>query len=121
MSVGVRRRAMTNRRSRAGGAVEATEAALRELLTDVPSNVRRRILQEVGVLIEEHVQEERERCVAMCQRRGALWKKTSAAKSGVAAAREEARARANEARYLADLIESGADVSGTAGSASRDA
>jgi hypothetical protein len=29
----------------------------------------------------------------------------------VASAREEARARANEAAYLADLLESGADLS----------
>jgi len=103
---------MTNRKSGSGSAVEATEAALRELLADVPSNVRRRVFQEVGVLIEEHVQGERERCVAMCRRRAELWKKTSAAKSTVAAARDEARARGNEARYIADLIESGAEASG---------
>jgi hypothetical protein len=101
---------MTNRKSGSGGAVESTEAALRDLLADVPSNVRRRVFQEVGVLIEEHVQGERERCVAMCRRRAQLWKKTSAAKSTVVMAREEARARANEARYIADLIESGADL-----------
>ena len=95
-----------------GGAVEATEAALRELLKDVPSDVRRRVSQEVGVLIEEHVQGERERCVGICRRRAKVWRSTSAARSAVASAREEARARANEALYLADLIESGADVSG---------
>jgi hypothetical protein len=33
-----------------------------------------------------------------------------AAGSGVAAAQDEARARANEATYLADLIESGQDL-----------
>jgi hypothetical protein len=106
---------MANRKSGSGGAVEVAEAALRELMKDVPSDVRRRVSQEVGVLIEEHVQEERERCVAMCRRRAELWKKTSAAKSTVAAARSEARARANEARYIADLIESGADVSNPTG------
>jgi hypothetical protein len=101
---------MKKPKSKSSGAVEATEAALRELLAEIPSDVRRRVSQEVGVLIEEHVQGERERCVAMCRRRADLWRKTSAAKSTVAAAREEARARANEAAYLADLIESGAEM-----------
>ena len=104
-----------------GGAVEASEAALRELLKDVPSDVRRRLSQEVGALIEEHVQGERERCVGLCRRRAELWRKTSAARSPVAAARDEARARANEATYLADLLESGGEASdlvapGTGGS-----
>jgi hypothetical protein len=118
----VRRRfGMVHRKSRSGGTVEASEATLRELLKDVPSDVRRRLSQEVGVLIEEHVQGERERCVAMCRRRAELWRSTSAAQSAVAAAREEARARANEALYLADLIESGADVSGVAGPGATDA
>ena len=102
---------MAKRTTGSGGTVEATEAALRELLKDVPSDVRRRVSQEVGVLIEEHVQGERERCVEMCRRRGELWRRTSAARSTVKAAREEARARANEALYLADLLESGAEVS----------
>ena len=106
---------MVDRKAGSGGTVEASEAALRELLKDVPSDVRRRVSQEVGVLIEEHVQGERERCVEICRRRAKLWRSTSAARSAVASAREEARARANEALYLADLIESGADVSGVGG------
>jgi len=101
---------MVRRKSKSGGAVEVTEATLREVLKDVPSDVRRRVSQEVGVLVEEHVQGERERCVGICRRRGDLWRKTSAARSTVTAAREEARARANEAIYLADLIESGAEL-----------
>ena len=52
---------------------------------------------------------ERERCAAVCRRRAELWRKT-AAKSPFVAAREEARARANEAEYLADLIASGNDL-----------
>ena len=106
---------MVDRKARSSATVEASEAALRELLKDVPSDVRRRVSQEVGVLVEEHVQGERERCVAMCRRRAELWRKTSAARSTVVAAREEARARANEALYLADLIESGAELPETAG------
>ena len=112
---------MVKGKAGSGGTVEASEAALRELLKDVPSDVRRRVSQEVGVLIEEHVQGERERCVAMCRRRAEVWRKTSAARSAVTSAREEARARANEAIYLADLIESGADVSGVGGPGATDA
>jgi quinol monooxygenase YgiN len=52
---------------------------------------------------------ERERSVAICRRRAQLWSTTLAARSGIAAAQDEARARANEATYLADLIESGVD------------
>jgi hypothetical protein len=60
--------------------------------------------------IAEQVRAERERCVRICRRRAELWRKTSIARNGPAAAREEARARANEATYLADLIDSGGDV-----------
>jgi hypothetical protein len=112
---------MTSRGSGSEGVVEAIEVALRELLADVPNDVRRRVFQEIGVLVEENVQEQRERCVGLCRRRAELWRKTSAARSAVAVAREEARARANEAHYLADLIESGADFSGPAGSTPPDA
>jgi hypothetical protein len=61
--------------------------------------------------IEDPVQRERKRCVAICRRRAELWRNTSAARSSVAAAQEEARARANEAAYLADVLESGSDLS----------
>ncbi len=112
---------MVDRKTGSGGSVEASEAALRELLKDVPSDVRRRVSQEIGVLVEEHVQGERERCVGICRRRAKVWRSTSASRSAIASAREEARARGNEALYLADLIESGADVSGAAGPGTADA
>ena len=60
---------------------------------------------------EELIQRERERCVDICRRRAELWRTTSAARSSVASAREEARTRANEAAYLADLLASGVDIS----------
>ncbi len=56
------------------------------------------------------VRRERERCAAICRRRAELWQTTMAAKSGIRQAEEEARARANEATYLADLIESGTNL-----------
>jgi hypothetical protein len=60
--------------------------------------------------IEEAVSLERERCVAICRRRAELWRTTIAARSEIASVREEARARANEATYLADLLASGSDL-----------
>lgn len=71
--------------------------------------------------IEDQVRQERERCVALCRRRAKLWRKTRAARSSVASFREEARARANEAAYLADLLASGSDLSELAVANDRDA
>jgi hypothetical protein len=65
---------------------------------------------EVPMSIPDSARRERERCAAICRRRAELWRTTMAARSGIAAAQEEARARANEAAYLADLIESGRDL-----------
>ncbi len=62
--------------------------------------------------IEEAVRRERQRCVDLCRRRAELWRNTSAARSSVPAAEAEARARANEAAYLADLLESGQGLAG---------
>ncbi len=63
--------------------------------------------------MEDRVRLERERCVAICRRRAELWR-TTGARSSVASVRGEARARANEAAYLADLLTSGADLAGPA-------
>ena len=62
--------------------------------------------------IADAVRRERARCAALCRRRAELWTHTLAARGEVAIAREEARARANEATYLADLIESGDEADG---------
>jgi hypothetical protein len=67
-------------------------------------------ISEARMAVEEQVRLERERCVAICRRRAELWRTTSAARSSILSVREEARARANEAAYLADLIASGADL-----------
>ena len=60
--------------------------------------------------LPQQVLDERARCVAICRRRAELWRKTSAARGAVPAAREEARARANEAMYLTDLLANGGDI-----------
>ena len=57
--------------------------------------------------------EERQRCVALCQARMELWRKT-AERATAPIARDEARARANEAAYLADLLNSDERLLGTA-------
>lgn len=59
--------------------------------------------------MESEIERERQRCVAICRRRAELWRRT-ASRRPVAGALEEARARVNEAEYLADLLESGADL-----------
>lgn len=51
------------------------------------------------------IDEERERCAAIARQRAELWRKTSLATSSMAAARDEARARANEATVIAEMIE----------------
>ena len=62
--------------------------------------------------IENAILKERARCAELCRRRSQTWRSTSLASSTLASAREEARARANEAAYLADLIDSGEDMTG---------
>jgi hypothetical protein len=59
--------------------------------------------------MDTEVRRERERCVSICRRRAALWGR-AAARNPAASALGEARARANEAAYLADLLESGSDL-----------
>jgi hypothetical protein len=62
--------------------------------------------------MESGTRSERDRCVSICRRRAELWRQM-AAHHPVGAALEEAQARANEAAYLADLLESGSDLSGS--------
>lgn len=80
--------------------------ALRAQLAGAPEPARRALLQRVAELAHEQVMEERQRCVDVCLRRGALWK-ASRADSPLA---HEARARGNEALYLADLLETGEEL-----------
>ena len=62
--------------------------------------------------MESEIRHERDRCVSICRRRAALWRQM-AVHNPPGAALEEAQARANEAAYLADLLESGSDLSGS--------
>lgn len=87
---------------------------LRSLILDASQGAaadeRERLIALVSAEIDRAIGAERERCAALCRERAALWRRTTAASSTLAAAREEARARANEAAYLADLIAVGGDT-----------
>jgi hypothetical protein len=63
------------------------------------------LLSRVAGLVARAVQEERRRCAHHCQQRMELWSSTGQAHSDHAAARDQARARANEAEHIRDLIE----------------
>jgi hypothetical protein len=90
--------------------LDAIRIALRDLLEEVPPDIRPSLIQRVAFLVEEMRAEERGRCVDMCRHRAELWRKTTSAHSNLAPAREEARARANEATYLADLLATGREM-----------
>jgi hypothetical protein len=90
--------------------LDVIRTALRDLLDEVPPDLRPSLIQRVAFLKEEQRVEERERCVQLCRHRAELWRKTTSAHSNLAPAREEARSRANEASYLADLLASGRDM-----------
>jgi hypothetical protein len=61
---------------------------------------------DLQTLLHRAILEERARCAEIARNRADLWRRTPLATAAVAAAREEARARANEAAVIADLIES---------------
>lgn len=85
---------------------EALQEELTEHLPELEPALRQRLAERLGQRIRDAVERERQRCVEACRHRAELWRRTRAAKSTVDRTREEARARANEAQYLADWLES---------------
>jgi hypothetical protein len=75
---------------------------LNEINAPVPIDLAPRITARLEQAINELLYSERERCVAICKRRAALWSNTASASSPLG--REESRARTNEAIYIADAI-----------------
>jgi hypothetical protein len=71
-------------------------------LRAVPPAMRPKIAEAIAQFAAKYVTEERTRCRILCKRRAELWRTTRGAASPLGA--EEARSRANEADYLADLI-----------------
>jgi|SRR5450432_3595737 hypothetical protein len=75
---------------------------LYEIGLPVAEDVASRIAERIGKAVNQLVSPESERCVAICKKRAALWSNTQMASSPLG--REESRARANEATYIADAI-----------------
>jgi hypothetical protein len=78
---------------------------LYEIGMPASGDVAGRIAARIGEAVNQLLGQERERCVAICKRRAALWSNTPMASSPLG--REESRARANEATYIADAIRAG--------------
>jgi hypothetical protein len=79
-----------------------TQEILNETNPPVPIDLAARITARLEEAINDLLYRERERCVAICKRRAALWSNTALASSPLG--REESRARTNEATYIADAI-----------------
>jgi hypothetical protein len=75
---------------------------LNEINAPVPVDLSARIAARLEETVNDMLYRERERCVAICKRRAALWSNTALASSPPG--REESRARTNEATYIADAI-----------------
>jgi hypothetical protein len=69
-------------------------------LAEMPAVVQKGVARVAAALLEEEILGERHRCVELCRERAALWQRTPFSEPV-----DEARARANEAQYLADLLE----------------
>ncbi len=86
--------------------VAAIQILAHEILYEIGMPVSGDVVSRISARIEEAVRElvgrERERCVQLCRKRATLWSSTPMASMPMG--REESRARANEAIYLADAI-----------------
>lgn len=74
---------------------------LKHQMLPVPLAARPILLEAIAHLISKQVLAERARCRALCEQRAELWRNTNAGGSPLA---QEARSRANEATYIADLL-----------------
>jgi hypothetical protein len=80
---------------------ELVAEALKHQLLPVPLAARPILLEAITNLIAKNLAAERARCRALCEQRAELWRNTEGGTSPLA---QEARFRANEATYIADLI-----------------
>ena len=71
---------------------------------DLPATLAADLAGIIEVSLLTAVREERRACVGVCTRRAELWEKTGDKPDTSGPLRDEARARAGEARYLADLL-----------------
>jgi hypothetical protein len=86
--------------------VAAIQILAHEILYEIGMPVSADVVSRISGRIEAAVTQlvGRERCVQLCKKRAALWSNTTMASMPMG--REESRARANEASYLADSIAS---------------
>ena len=86
--------------------VAAIQILAHEIIYEIGMPVSADVVSRISGRIEEAMSQlvsgERDRCVQLCKKRAALWSNTTMASMPMG--REESRARANEASYLADLI-----------------
>jgi hypothetical protein len=75
---------------------------LKHQLLPVALAARPILLEAIANLVSKHVAAERTRCRELCEQRAELWRSTEGGKSPLA---QEARFRANEAIYIADLMD----------------
>jgi hypothetical protein len=84
----------------------AIQILVREIINEinapVPVDLAARIAARLEETVSNMLYRERERCVAICKRRAALWSNSTMSSSPQG--REESRARTNEATYIADAI-----------------
>lgn len=74
---------------------------LKNQLMPVPLGARPILLEAIANLVSKQVAAERTRCRSLCEQRAELWQNAEGSKSPLA---QEARFRANEAIYIADLL-----------------
>lgn len=95
---------------------ETVRQDLQDALAECPANAQDEMIRRIAELVRREVNRERDRNVEMCLHRSELWQKTLLAESSSPEqARAEARARGNEARYLADIIASESKLVSIAG------
>ena len=86
----------------------AIQILAQEILAEIgvrdSGGIASRITLRLEAAVNQFLHRERERCVAICKKRAALWSNTAMASSPLG--RDESRARTNEATYIADAIRS---------------
>lgn len=80
---------------------ELVAEELKHQLLPVPLAARPILLEAIANLVSKQVTAERDRCRALVEKRAELWRNTE---SGTGPLANEARFRANEAIYIADLL-----------------
>ncbi len=81
------------------------EDFLRQHPSGVDAVAASRLQSAVELALLTAVRGERRACIAECARRAELWERTEQRQAAAPAPRREAQSRANEARYLADLLQ----------------